>query len=437
MVTAFTRIYANLVLHVVYLCGLTVVILDHVKHPTTLQAKLIGFTLSIALLILSVLALTTYSTPSTLELTRSIIPDQKEYIFTPGPGDGYKVDQQTNTEQGFAGVPYTFSNNDNIKIQLPFSFPLNQDFWDEVYINRNGIIAFGDSFSVRKGEEYYMTQTSHHYSPLLSRQFEDSDNVIAPLLFRARSSQSDTLLVDQTQNSVTFFWKNIEQDVEGIRSYIDPIPKHSSFYATLFEDGQFILGHLDINAYLYDSAMGMMLEKAPGTMGILRLQSLQSTQQTIANASASRGIVVNTFSQFRTGIHNEVSRFLWILIGAILLIGLIFPLISRTSIFRPLQYLLQGVKHIEKGQLETRVPVTTNDEFGYLTYHFNNMVRSLQEAQNKLIAHNENLEKEVSARTEEVLRQKRQIEIQARELIEMDEVKSQFLRTYLTSFARR
>jgi|GEM_PF-4043339 len=422
IISASTRVYANLILHVVYLCGLTVVIMDHVQHPTSLQAKLISITLSLALLILSVSALTTHSTHALLDRSQSLLADQQEYTFTP-LGGGYTVEKQRGIERPVQGTAVPFEQEENITFLLPFGFEFNQNVWTTAYINKHGLVAFQSPFHLNDDEEFYMSQTDHHYVPTLSRQFINHSEVIAPLFIRAKNTNSDSLYISSDEESITFTWKYVQQNTEQIETYIDANAQQSSFALTLFQDGRFVLGHIDINAFLYDGAVGF---HTGTTTDRASIHYVSITAPNDVSVQANQSYIIDNFQQFRAGIHNEVTRMLWILIGSILLIGTVFPLISRASIFIPLKYLREGSHKIEQGDLQTRVPVLSKDEIGYVTYHFNKMAESLQDAQQNLISHNENLEKEISARTEEVTLQKRQIEIQARELIEMDEIKSRF-----------
>ena len=424
VITASARIYTNLILHVIYLCGLTVVIMDHIPHTTSLQAKFIGITLSLVMLLLSVSALSTHSTRSLLERSQSLVPDQQEYVFTPQREGGYKIIRQAYqmTSQQSHAIP--FEHHENLALRLPFSFSFDQQKRDSVFVNRNGIIAFTSPFYMQESDAFYMSQSYHHYSPTLSRQFVKKTPTIAPLFIRTLTTPSDSLHISQNEDYITFTWKYIQQDISGISSYVYTHPQFNSFFVTLYKDGRFILGHIDINAYLYDGALGY--QYGSNSMDASKHTTFHTSGFSSLPAEASTEFIVDNFQQFRTDIHHEVTRMLWILLGAIMVIFGLFPLISKTSIFKPLENLIEGSRRIEAGDLETRVPVLTRDEIGEVTYHFNRMTESLQEAQQKLISHNENLEKEVSARTEEVVKQKHQIERQARELMEMDEIKSSF-----------
>jgi signal transduction histidine kinase/FixJ family two-component response regulator len=56
---------------------------------------------------------------------------------------------------------------------------------------------------------------------------------------------------------------------------------------------------------------------------------------------------------------------------------LVLPLFFRRTLIVPLDKLLEGVRRVNRGALQTTVPVTVEDEIGYLTNSFNDMTQSL------------------------------------------------------------
>lgn len=97
-----------------------------------------------------------------------------------------------------------------------------------------------------------------------------------------------------------------------------------------------------------------------------------------------------------------------ILIDAFFII-FFFPMFFRSNLIRPLERLLNGVSEANGGDLTVQVPVTHNDEVGYLTTAFNRMIGSLkQELDGRRIAENElrqlnlTLEERVAKRTREL-----------------------------------
>jgi signal transduction histidine kinase len=104
------------------------------------------------------------------------------------------------------------------------------------------------------------------------------------------------------------------------------------------------------------------------------------------------------------------SGWVWGLIwGSSLLVLIVFPRFFRTSLIRPLERLLGGVRQAESGDLEVSVPVTYQDEVGFLTSAFNKLTASLkaelaqrQRAEAELRQLNLTLEQRIADRTREL-----------------------------------
>lgn len=70
----------------------------------------------------------------------------------------------------------------------------------------------------------------------------------------------------------------------------------------------------------------------------------------------------------------------------------------------PVHKLTEGTKQITQGNLSHRIKINTNDEIGLLTTSFNKMTAELQQTQEELTQLNQNLEKRVEEKTEELKR---------------------------------
>lgn len=73
-----------------------------------------------------------------------------------------------------------------------------------------------------------------------------------------------------------------------------------------------------------------------------------------------------------------------IVICASLFVLIIFPAFFRRSVFDPMDQLLSGVRQVNGGDLNIQVPVQVEDEIGFLSKSFNNMVVSINTAQTQL-----------------------------------------------------
>lgn len=99
------------------------------------------------------------------------------------------------------------------------------------------------------------------------------------------------------------------------------------------------------------------------------------------------------FRTYRNETSNALNRRLIVqTIGGTLFMIIVLPLFYRSSLVAPLERLIAGVHTINRGQLDVSVPITTDDEIGFLTRAFNEMTASLNEL-------NSGLERKVAERT--------------------------------------
>lgn len=104
----------------------------------------------------------------------------------------------------------------------------------------------------------------------------------------------------------------------------------------------------------------------------------------------------------REHIHDDLLRVSGLIIMATLLVVIVYPILLRASVVRPLERLLAGVNTVREGRTDTPVQVTSNDEIGFLTENFNLMTHTLKKAQDELASYASDLEKKVAQRTSEL-----------------------------------
>ena len=89
-------------------------------------------------------------------------------------------------------------------------------------------------------------------------------------------------------------------------------------------------------------------------------------------------------AESRLHTHQLLLPIVFLLIFLAILLLITLPLLLGPGLFQPLQALLTGVERVNRGTLDTRVPVQFNDEIGFLTQSFNQMVASVQANQTML-----------------------------------------------------
>jgi adenylate cyclase len=80
-----------------------------------------------------------------------------------------------------------------------------------------------------------------------------------------------------------------------------------------------------------------------------------------------------------TAMERSAFRFSWIVTIIAAAFGLFYAALVSRNLVRPVRQLVGGVKAIQEGNLNTQLPITSNDEIGVLTTSFNHMASELKE----------------------------------------------------------
>ncbi len=115
------------------------------------------------------------------------------------------------------------------------------------------------------------------------------------------------------------------------------------------------------------------------------------------------------YREYRRFIHDSMIGTAILTLTLVLAVLILYPIFFSRSLVKPLHSLLDGVGQVEEGDFEVKIPVMVEDEIGYLSRSFNNMVRSILDARQKLQDYAENLEVKVDERTREVTEKMQQI----------------------------
>ncbi|MFN8458380.1 MAG: histidine kinase [Anaerolineae bacterium] len=135
----------------------------------------------------------------------------------------------------------------------------------------------------------------------------------------------------------------------------------------------------------------------PSPIDYARIAAVQTLRQ---NRVYEVGFLNSEY--FLYPVHVEAVRQSLLVIISSLFIIIIFPLFFRLTLVTPLDNLLHGIEQVNSGRLDLTLPVSQNDELGFLTHSFNRMVSSLEESRQSLQDLTQNLEQRVAARTDEL-----------------------------------
>ena len=142
--------------------------------------------------------------------------------------------------------------------------------------------------------------------------------------------------------------------------------------------------------------------------------------------SSSPAVITQAMKQV-SGVHQDtyLLLFFFLLISVVLVI---FAALFLSRTFAgPLTSLLKATEYMAKGELDVRLKVDRDDEFGALAESFNVMARQLDEARKRLEQQNLQLEQHVAERTAELTMVNVELRESAEQVREANRLKSEFL----------
>lgn len=115
-----------------------------------------------------------------------------------------------------------------------------------------------------------------------------------------------------------------------------------------------------------------------------------------------------SYRDYRAFLHPLAAQLAVTIIVIILLVSLGFRVFFYGTLLSPLRSLLAGVRRVNLGELDIKIPVKVEDEIGFLTRSFNMMVQSIRRANQKLKQYADSLEEKVAERTQELVEAKQE-----------------------------
>ncbi|MCA9999010.1 MAG: HAMP domain-containing protein, partial [Anaerolineales bacterium] len=120
-------------------------------------------------------------------------------------------------------------------------------------------------------------------------------------------------------------------------------------------------------------------------------------------ADSEKLLLTSYHMQIREHADHALRPVAYLLVATAVILLISIPLLLRGGLVKPLHALLEGVRLVNNGRLETSIPVQFNDEVGFLTDSFNKMVASVHASQMEL-------EERVQTRTAELASAKEEAE---------------------------
>lgn len=372
--------YLTFITILAFLLGLVVVYINHTTEPTTIQVRLVGISLATTLAVLGTAGLLLYLPGDMAYDSGNRAPENQTIRFTPIPEGGYLVEKLPSMLDEEFGQRLDIDDGERVAIPLGFSFPLAGKNWSEILLDDNAVIIFTREAQTAEGRT-----PVHDFSRNLVATFhEDASPKLAPFFSRLNPSRGGGIYVNRTAGKVVVTWHEVPDYLSLHRN---------TFQVALDEKGDISYSYGGIHSQLRWGGIGLWPGETPTVMPVSFSGSLPQ------RIESNTALIEDYMSRYRQFAHKKMLLLTWLIFISTVFILLIFPLFLRESFIRPLSNLLNGVRQVNSGDLNTQVPVHVEDEIGYLARSFNQMTSSLRAAEEKLRAHAGELEAKVKERT--------------------------------------
>ncbi len=326
------------------------VYLNFIPEMTTFQVRLVGIALVMVLAVFG--AVGWVVAPPYAAAYRPALADRQTLRFTPNASGGYDV---TPVEFHFdpnLGNPLDFQQSETVGIAFPF--PFYGQTAHTLWVRRSGVISINEPMP-----DPYM---EYHYGTVPA---------IFPLYILTAPDGGDVFAREEA-GRLTLTWYQMK--AAGGQ------PGRFTFQAVLYANGVFEittngLPDLSFQPDASPFANVWVMGALPGRAGVTP-QRVHFTQAPLHGGP--EGIVQDHYLEFRGYLHRLLLPLALLILGSSVFVIVGFPVAFSTTLVRPLNTLLEGVRRVHAGDLETVIPVQYHDEIGFLTEAFNDMVFRLR-----------------------------------------------------------
>jgi len=363
----------------------------YMPEPTSFMAKLVGISLFMVMLILSQLGLL------------MALPLAQNYAPSPLPAAGSAVratyDPATQRYQ-VANIPFAFDEDwgeeiavDDAQTQvipLSFSLPFYARQREKIVVNTNGLLTFDQGYDTL----LFGIHRQPAIAPLMSNFLADHT-----------PDQRGGIFVKQRATETTITWTN---------RYNAQSDEPNSFQVVLYPTGtiDFVYQQISSDWYYSDDALSglWLIGLLPGDGSAIPTQ-IRFGGDIAYSGQPGEALVENHYLDFRRYMHQQMLPLVWMVIGAAFFIVIGLPFFFHIILVKPLADLMQGVHHVNQGNLSLAVTPHYNDEIGFLSNAFNRMIQSIKAGHDELRRVNASLEERVQTRTFELAQAKESAEV--------------------------
>jgi signal transduction histidine kinase/serine phosphatase RsbU (regulator of sigma subunit) len=337
----------------VFLFAFFIVYVNYSPQPTTFMVKLVGISLVATLSVLGITGFLVAPFYQEAYSNAAILIDEQTLHYEPDGRNGYTVQAAPFQFDANLGQNLNLGNEENASLELGFNFPFYGQPWLEAYISDNGLITFGQGYDLSSFQ--YRVQPA-----------------IAPFVIDFDPSAGGGIYAKSEPDKVTITWSQLPEAASG---------RPNTVQLVLHSDGTFDTTYNGINRQQAYSVFNPLqavwqIGVLPGDPALPSDHILLSEQLLFSGGNG--GIITDYYLIFRQFVSQRMIPLATLLIIASGLILFGFPFFFQTSLVRPLNSLVDGVREVNSGNLDIQVPVRYRDEIGFVTQSFNRMVQSVK-----------------------------------------------------------
>lgn len=334
------------------------VYLNYTPETTTFQLRLVGIALVTVLAVFG--AVGWVMTPPYAAVYRPALTDRQTLRFTPNAGGGYDVaptefrfDADLGSEMDLRPLAATSKLWEEVA-DIAFTFPFYGRTAHTIWVMQSGAVSMDAPIDYPSMEYYYAAEPA-----------------IFPLFTPLNSHPDGGVFAKQEGERLTITWYRLP-------AVYDPQARFT-FQLVLHRDGVFEITTNGLPYVPYDPdaspfANVWVMGALPGRID----QPPEMVDFAAPLAGGPRGIVQDHYLEFRLYMHRLLLPLAFLIGVSSLFVVVGFPILFYFNLIRPLNALLEGVRRVNAGDLETTMPVQYHDEIGFLTEAFNGMVARLR-----------------------------------------------------------
>ena len=356
-----------------------VVYLNNTEERSTFQVKIVGGTLVVMFIIIGIVAVVVGRSYERDYVNENFISDRTTIQYKLNRYDSYditKVPYLFDTDMGLGlGIGYGGSKN----IDIPFSFPFFDRYYNTMHVLSGPMLFLGDELRENGWGGY-------HPQP-----------VIAPIIMNLDPSSGGEILLKNEKEKVTITWYRVPEFERSSPNTVQLV---------LYANGSFDVSYIELNpirrsrpikidvpttANITGSVLGGRGTKGisfePRLIGIhpggrdAPLQPIRFMKD-LPYSSTTPGAIFEAYDiDYYQYIHNRMVRLAFVLLGSSIFILFFFPMTLKNSLIKPLRILYEGMEKVNRGDIDITISPRFNDEIGFLTRTFNQMLRSIKKAE--------------------------------------------------------